>query len=75
MMDQSDNLSLLYKISEVVAKSSDLEEAIPQVMEELANKFGIVQAFLTVLNRNSSKIFIEVAYGLTEEQKKEVNIR
>ena len=68
-MDHSDNLSLLYKISEIVAKSSDLEEAIPQAMIELANKFGILQAFLTVLNRNSSKIFIEVAYGLTEEQK------
>jgi Nif-specific regulatory protein len=68
-MDQPDNLSLLYKISEVVAKSSDLEEAIPQVMEEMANKFGILQALLTVLNRNSSKICIEVAYGLTEEQK------
>src|SRR5674476_1524555 len=69
MTDQSDNLSLLYQVSKVVAKSSDLEEAIIQVMEMLAQKFGILQAFLSVLNRNSSKIYIEVGYGLTQEQK------
>lgn len=70
MVSHSDNISLLYQVSEVVAKSADLEEAILQVMEEMAEKFGILQAFLTVLNRNSSKIYIEVAYGLTPEQKK-----
>ena len=69
MIDHSENLSLLFQVSEVVAKSSDLEEAILQVMDEMAKKFGILQAFLTVLNRNSSKIYIEVAYGLTQEQK------
>ena len=69
MTDHSENLSILYKVSEVVAKSSDLEEAVIHVMEELAEKIGILQAFLTVLNRNSSKIGIEVAYGLTQEQK------
>jgi Nif-specific regulatory protein len=70
MADHSDNISLLYQVSEVVAKSKDLEEAILQVMKEMAERFGILQAFLTVLNRNSSKINIEVAYGLTPEQKK-----
>src|SRR5664279_1905245 len=69
MADHSDNLSLLFQVSEVVAKSSDLEDAVIQVMEEIAGKLGILQAFLTVLNRNSSKIYIEVAYGLTPEQK------
>ena len=69
MIDQSENLSLLYQVSKVVAKSSDLEEAIIQVMGKMAQKFGILQAFLSVLNRNSSKIYIEVGYGLTQEQK------
>jgi Nif-specific regulatory protein len=68
MADHSDNLSLLSQVSEVVVKSSDLEEALLQVMGEMADKFGIIQAFLTVLNRNSSKIYIEVGYGLTREQ-------
>jgi Nif-specific regulatory protein len=69
MSDHTDNLSLLFQVSEVVAKSSDLEEAMMHVMEQMAPKLGILQAFLTVLNRNSSKIIIEVAYGLTKEQK------
>lgn len=69
MAAHSDNISLLYRISEVVAKCKDLEEAIPQVMEEMAGRLGILQVFLTVLNRNSSKIYIEVAHGLTREQK------
>ena len=69
MRDHKDNLSILFQVSEVVAKSTDLEECILEVMEEMAKKFGILQAFLTVLNRNSSKIYIEVAYGLTKEQK------
>jgi Nif-specific regulatory protein len=68
MMNPSENLSVLFRVSEIVAKSSDLEEAITQVMEEIADKLGILQAFLTVLNRNSSKIYIEVAHGLTKEQ-------
>ena len=68
MAYHSDNLSLLFQVSEVVVKSSDLEEALLQVMEEMADKFGIIQAFLTVLNRNSSKIYIEVGYRLTREQ-------
>jgi Nif-specific regulatory protein len=69
MMNNTDNLSVLFQVSEVVARSTDLEEAILQVMEELEKKYGILQAILTVLNRNSSKIYIEVAYGLTKEQK------
>jgi Nif-specific regulatory protein len=68
-MNKSDNLSVLFQVSEVVAKSTDLEEAIKSVMEEMAEKLGILQAILTVFNRNSSKICIEVAYGMTEEQK------
>jgi Nif-specific regulatory protein len=68
MTDNSDNISLLYHASEVVVKSSELEGALLEVMESMAGRFGILQAFLTVLNRNSSKIYIEVAYGLTPEQ-------
>jgi Nif-specific regulatory protein len=69
MISVEDNLSVLFQVSEVVGKSTDVEDAIKSVMEEMAQKLGISQAILTVLNRNSSKICIEVAYGLTEEQK------
>jgi Nif-specific regulatory protein len=69
MINHPDKLSLLYQVSDIVARSSDVEEALIQVMDGMADKFDILQAFLTVLNRNSAKIYIEVAYGLTQEQK------
>lgn len=69
MIEHTDNIHILYQVSQVVAKSADLEEALLVVMEKMAKDLGILQAFLTVLNRNSSKIYIEVAYGLTQEQK------
>jgi Nif-specific regulatory protein len=69
MTDYSNNISLLYKVSEIIARSKDLEEAVPLVMGEMAEEFGVIQAFLSVLNRNSSRIIIEVAFGLTPEQK------
>jgi Nif-specific regulatory protein len=69
MNDYQDNLSVLFQVSEVVAKSTDPEECILEVMEEMAHKFVILQAILSVLKRNSSKIYIEVAYGLTQEEK------
>jgi Nif-specific regulatory protein len=60
---------MLFQISEVVSKSTDLEKALLHVMEKHAGRLGIQQAILTVLNRDSSKIGIEVAYGMTDEQK------
>jgi Nif-specific regulatory protein len=69
MGNKLDNLAILFRASEVVAKNSDLEEAFQSVMEEMATELGIIQAILSVLNRNSSKIFIEVAYGLSKEEK------
>jgi len=67
--EYKDNLSLLFQVSNVIARSTDIEECMLEVMEELAQRFGIRQAIITVLNRNSSKICIEVAYGLTREER------
>jgi Nif-specific regulatory protein len=68
-MNDKEMLQALLKISEIVSVSSDLEKAVASVMEEIAEPFGILQSILTILNRNSSRIYIEVAFGLTEEQK------
>ena len=68
MPGDSDNLSVLFQVSEFIARSNDLEEVLLQVMEEMSGKLGVTQAILTVLNRNSSKICIEVGYGLTKQE-------
>ncbi len=62
-------LQALLRISEIVSVNSDLEKAVGSVMREIAEPFGILQSMLTILNRNSSRIYLEVAFGLTEEQK------
>jgi len=62
-------MQALFRISGIVSVCSDLEKATESVMNEFADSFGIIQAMLTILNRNSSRIYLEVAYGLTEEQK------
>jgi Nif-specific regulatory protein len=69
MMSNNDMIQSLYRISEIVAKCSDLEKAMELVMDEFAESLGIIQAMLTILNRNSSRICLEVAFGLTDEQK------
>lgn len=67
-MSNNDTLSLLYSISGIVAGSSDLEDAVLQVMKKMPYELGISQAFVTVLNRTSSRMKTEVAFGLTPEQ-------
>jgi signal transduction protein with GAF and PtsI domain len=67
-MRREGDIPLLYFVSESVAPCTDLEEALNRVMQGIAENMGITYAFLSVLNRNSSRIFIEAAYGLTEEQ-------
>ena len=48
MTNHLDNLSVLFKISEVVAENAVVEEAIFLIMEEMSKKSGINQAILTV---------------------------
>jgi Nif-specific regulatory protein len=69
MISNRDILKALFKISGIVSESSNLEKALASVMDEFADSFGIIQVLFTILNRNSSRIYLEVAYGLTEEQK------
>jgi Nif-specific regulatory protein len=68
MSEPKDRLAILHEISEIAGSSSDLGQALNLVMERIAGGSGILQAFLTVLNRNSKRISIEVAFGLTDEQ-------
>lgn len=68
MTEQKGNLEILSNISELVSRSTDLEECLPAVMEKYAGKFGIEQAVVSVLDRNSSRILIEVIYGLSRQE-------
>lgn len=61
-------LSLLFEISEMLNQTPDIKEALNPIMEEIAAHIGLDRVILTVLNRNTSSILIEVAYGLSEKE-------
>ena len=61
-------LTLLSDISTLLMKSRKIQDEIHPVLKRLCEETGLESAFLTLLNRNSSQIFIEVAYGLSPGQ-------
>ena len=60
---------LLFEISTLLNKvKRDLKNNLDPVISLLANHLHAEKVILTILNRESSHISIEVAYGLTEEE-------
>ncbi len=63
-------LSLLWEISQVLGRSLNIREVAGSVLNELAMQMGMKRGTLTLLNRKTGEIYIEVAHGLSESQKK-----
>ena len=63
-------LSLLWEISQTLSKSMDLRETVGPVLSALAERMGMTRGTLTLLNRKTGEMYIEVAHGLSEMQKK-----
>ena len=63
-------LSLLYEISIILDQSPDLREVVGPVLQALSDHMGILHGTITLLNRETRKIQIEAAHGLTENQRK-----
>jgi len=68
-------LSLLFEISEMLNQSTDIKEALHPIMEIIATHIGLDRVILSVLNRNTSNILIEVAYGLSDVEKSRGNYK
>lgn len=62
-------LSLLFEISQTLNRSKDIREVIWPVFEVMAERMGLLRATLTILNRATNEIFIEEAYGLSDEER------
>ena len=62
-------LSLLYDISQTLDRSLDLDQIIQPVLEALSEKLGLLHSTVTLFNRQSEKIQIEAAHGLTTIEK------
>ena len=63
-------VDLLFHIGQVLNQSTDLREVVQPVLGIMAERWGMLRGTLTILNRQSHEIFIEVAYGLSCEELK-----
>ena len=57
-------LELLYKLSRLLDQSLDLRDVVPPVLEALAEHMSLNHGTLTLLNRNTNDISIEIAHGV-----------
>ena len=63
-----EEIEILYRISEALNQSMDLREILGFVLKTMANHMGMLRGTLTILNRETGKITIEEAYGLSHSQ-------
>ncbi len=69
LKNEVDELSLLYDISRALGQSMDLREVLGPVLKVMAEHLGMLRGTLTILNRETSEISIEEAYGLSETER------
>jgi len=65
-----EELNLIYEISQTLDRSLDLDLIVQPVLEALSEKIGLLRSTVTLFNRQSEKIQIEAAHGLTSIEKK-----
>lgn len=63
-------LSLLFDISQALDQSLDIREVLAPTLQALADHMGMSRGTLTLLNRKTGEIAIEVAHGLSPSQKR-----
>ncbi len=62
-------LTLLFDISISLNKSKNIKDVLYQILEMMAKYIGMERGTITLLNKGSSEINIEEAYGLSNEEK------
>ncbi len=61
-------LNLIYKISQTLDRSLDLDQIIKPVLKTLSEQLGLIRSTVTLFNRQSEKIQIEAAHGMTSKE-------
>ncbi|MGK7396589.1 MAG: sigma-54 interaction domain-containing protein [Candidatus Cyclobacteriaceae bacterium M3_2C_046] len=62
-------LSLLFDISLIISKSKNIKDFLLPILQQIAENLGLERGTITILNRNSSEIYIEEAYSMTDIEK------
>ncbi len=63
-----EELNLLSDISQTLDRSLDLDLIIQPVLKALSDRLGLVRSTVTLFNRQSEKIQIEAAHGMTSRE-------
>ena len=61
-------LELLYKISSILNQTLDFESVAHPILEVVESTMGVEHATLTLYNRHTGEISIEIAEGLSSRQ-------
>ncbi|MDE2976414.1 MAG: GAF domain-containing protein, partial [Acidobacteriota bacterium] len=68
-------LELLYRLSQTLGESLELRDVTRPALETLAEHLNLKHGTITLLNRKTGEITIEVAHGLSGEQIAEARYR
>src|SRR5688500_15633722 len=61
-------LSLLFEISQNLDRSIDLRDELGPVLKAIAKHTGMLRGTITLLNRETTELYIEAAHGLSGDQ-------
>lgn len=64
-MKETEELSLLYEITNALSESLDLRRSLYKVLDILSTSLGMVRGTVTILNPLRNEIRIEVAHGMS----------
>jgi len=65
-MDKTDQISLLYQITQILHKTTDLKQSLYNMLELLSKSKNMIRGTITILNPFSDEISIEVAHGISK---------
>lgn len=69
------SISLLAEVSRTVTNDSDIGKVLTLVLFIMSEHMNMLRGMVTILNRETSEIFINQSFGLTEEEKKRGHYR
>ncbi len=66
--NDKDRFLHLYEITKALYSSMDIKSCLHEILRYLSEQMGMKRGFITILDRESGEIHIEVAYGLSDEE-------
>jgi Nif-specific regulatory protein len=64
-----DEIECLYDISAAIHSSIDLRKSLSKVLDLLSDRLGMQRSFMTLLNPDTSEIYIEIAHGISASER------